>query len=214
MIRRGKEVDGGLLDGLSRACRGGAGRWHGHRGSGRGLRLLPLVGASADAAAARTRHARADPAQAGRPAGAGRRRRTAGAATGRGAAGHDAGGVGRGAGAQGERFDDVAGAHAARAAAKKKSKHAAEQGRADVKAARDGWFGRFAGVRVDQLVLVDEFGATTDMTRTHGRAPPGERVVARVPHGHWKVVSTIAAMTVKGVVASASFDAATDTELF
>jgi transposase len=83
-----------------------------------------------------------------------------------------------------------------------------------VKAARDGWFEQFADVRISQLVLIDEFGATTDMTRTHGRAPRGQRVVARVPHGHWKTVSTIAAMTVRGIVASASFDDATDTELF
>jgi transposase len=83
-----------------------------------------------------------------------------------------------------------------------------------VRAARDGWFDRFAAVRLDQLVLLDEFGATTAMQRTHGRAPPGERVVAAVPHGHWKVISTIAAMTVRGIVASASFDGATDTELF
>ena len=83
-----------------------------------------------------------------------------------------------------------------------------------MKAARATWFERFAGVRVDQLVFVDEFGAATNMQRTHGRAPPGERVVSSVPHGHWKVLSTIAAMTVDGVVASASFDGATDTELF
>jgi transposase len=67
---------------------------------------------------------------------------------------------------------------------------------------------------MDQLVFLDEFGATTTMQRTHGRAPPGERVVSKVPHGHWKVISTIAAMTVRGIEASASFDGATDTELF
>jgi transposase len=80
--------------------------------------------------------------------------------------------------------------------------------------ARDRWFKRFADVRVDQLIFLDEFGATTTMQRTHGRAPPGERVVSKVPHGHWKVISTIAAMTVRGIEASASFDGATDTELF
>jgi transposase len=83
-----------------------------------------------------------------------------------------------------------------------------------VRAARDAWFARFAGVRLDQLVFLDEFGAATNMHRTHGRAPPGERVVAAVPHGHWKVVSTIAAMTSRGVLCSASFDGATDTALF
>ena len=83
-----------------------------------------------------------------------------------------------------------------------------------MRAARDAWFGLFAGVRLDQLVFLDEFGAATNMQRTHGRAPPGERVVAAVPHGHWKVVSTIATMTSRGVLCSASFDGATDTELF
>lgn len=52
------------------------------------------------------------------------------------------------------------------------------------------------------------------MQRTHGRAAPGERVVCNVPHGHWKIISTIAAMTTQGIIASASFDGATDGELF
>jgi transposase len=83
-----------------------------------------------------------------------------------------------------------------------------------VKAARDAWFEQFAGVRVNELVFLDEFGATTTMQRTHGRAAPGERVVTKVPHGHWKMISTIAAMNIDGIVASGSFDGATDTELF
>jgi transposase len=83
-----------------------------------------------------------------------------------------------------------------------------------VRRARDAWFAQFADVRVDQLVFLDEFGATTTMQRTHGRAAPGERVVCKVPHGHWKIISTIAAMSVRGIEASASFDGATDTELF
>lgn len=83
-----------------------------------------------------------------------------------------------------------------------------------MKAARDVWFEQFADVRVNQLVFLDEFGATTTMQRTHGRAAPGERVVTKVPHGHWKMISTIAAMSVDGIVASGSFDGATDTELF
>lgn len=83
-----------------------------------------------------------------------------------------------------------------------------------MKAARDAWFERFAHVRANQLVFLDEFGATTTMQRTHGRAAPGERVVTQVPHGHWKMISTIAALNVDGIVASVSFDGATDTELF
>lgn len=83
-----------------------------------------------------------------------------------------------------------------------------------MKQARDHWFEQLVDTRVDQLVFLDEFGATTTMQRTHGRAPPGQRVVSKVPHGHWKVISTIAAMNSSGIICSASFDGATDTELF
>jgi transposase len=69
-------------------------------------------------------------------------------------------------------------------------------------------------VRLNQFVFIDEFGASTNMTRTYARAPSGQRAVCKTPHGHWKVISTIAAMTVSGVTCSASFDGATDTELF
>ena len=32
------------------------------------------------------------------------------------------------------------------------------------------------------------------MTRTHGRAPRGERLVAKVPHGHWRTLTFLAAL--------------------
>ena len=83
-----------------------------------------------------------------------------------------------------------------------------------MRARRDAWPAAVAGVRPADFVFVDEFGATTQMARAYGRAPRGERVGAQVPHGHWKVVSTVAAMTAEGMVAAASFDGATDTDLF
>jgi transposase len=69
-------------------------------------------------------------------------------------------------------------------------------------------------VRLDQLVFLDEFGATTNMTRLHGRAPRGKRLVCKVPHGHWKILSTIAALTIDGMLGCGSFDGATDTATF
>ncbi|HZN64271.1 MAG TPA: transposase, partial [Tepidisphaeraceae bacterium] len=76
--------------------------------------------------------------------------------------------------------------------------------------ARENWFAKFGGVRLDSLVFLDEFGATTDMARRRARGPRGERVVCKSPRGHWKVLSTIAAMTVNGVLGYGSFDGATD----
>ena len=69
-------------------------------------------------------------------------------------------------------------------------------------------------MKVSRLVFLDEFGATTNMTRTRARGPRGQRVVCKTPHGHWKILSTIAAMTVTGILTAASFDGATDTEAF
>jgi transposase len=80
--------------------------------------------------------------------------------------------------------------------------------------ARAGWFEQFVGVRLDQFVFLDEFGAATNMTRRYARGPRGERVVCKTPHGHWKVLSTIAAMTVHGMLGYGTFDGATDTDTF
>jgi hypothetical protein len=72
----------------------------------------------------------------------------------------------------------------AQALAQKKVIHAAEQDRLDVAERRAAWRGRQQGLDPDKLVFIDEFGANTKMTRTRGRAPIGERVVDKVPHGH------------------------------
>ena len=45
-----------------------------------------------------------------------------------------------------------------------------------------------------RLVFIDETWAKTNMTRTHGRAPRGERLVAKAPHGHWRTLTFLAAL--------------------
>lgn len=69
-------------------------------------------------------------------------------------------------------------------------------------------------MRLDRFVFLDEFGATTNMARAYARGPRGKRVVCKTPHGHWKILSTIAALTVDGMLGYGSFDGATDTETF
>jgi transposase len=76
----------------------------------------------------------------------------------------------------------------------KKSLHAAEQHRPDVAAKRERWRRHQRRIDPARLVFVDETWAKTNMTRTHGRAPRGERLVARVPHGHWKTMTFLAAL--------------------
>lgn len=101
------------------------------------------------------------------------------------------------------------------AVAKKKSLIASEQQRPDVALARANFFaGQLKDVPLNDVVVIDESYATTQFTRLRGRCPRSERLVARVPNGHWKTVTMLAAITIEGVLAAASIDAATDGEVF
>ena len=65
-----------------------------------------------------------------------------------------------------------------------------------------------ADVRADQLVFVDETWCSTNMTRLRGRAPVGQRLDAKVPHGHWKTSTLVAAMDLRGIRCSNMWDGA------
>jgi transposase len=83
----------------------------------------------------------------------------------------------------------------------KKSAHAAEQERADVKAAREAWFEGQLDLDPEKLVFIDETGATTKMARLRGRAARGERCKAAVPHGHWATTTFVAGLRLSGLMA-------------
>ena len=80
------------------------------------------------------------------------------------------------------------------ASASKKSAHAAEQDRPDVAAARTQWADNQAKLDPDRLVFIDETGTSTNMARQRGRAPRGERLIGKIPHGHWKTTTFVAGL--------------------
>jgi len=55
-------------------------------------------------------------------------------------------------------------------------------------------------------VFIDETWATTNMTRLRGRAVRGQRLVEKVPHGHWKTTTLIAALDRGGMRCSMTLD--------
>jgi transposase len=91
---------------------------------------------------------------------------------------------------------------------------ASERDRPDVKAKREGWPQTLAGVPAERLVFLDETGANTAMTRTHGRCPAGERLVFPVPAGHWKSTTFVAALRTDGLTAPTVVDGAMDRATF
>jgi len=60
------------------------------------------------------------------------------------------------------------------------------------------------------MMIPDETAATTKMTRLYGRAPQGERLVDKVPHGHWKTTTFICGLRYNGVTAPFMLDGAMD----
>ena len=63
-------------------------------------------------------------------------------------------------------------------------------------------------------MFIDETWATTNMARRHGRARRGQRLVAAVPHGHWKTTTFLAALRHDGLTAPCVFDGAINGERF
>lgn len=60
----------------------------------------------------------------------------------------------------------------------------------------------------ERLVFVDETWASTNMARRMARGPRGARVVAAVPHGHWKTSTFVAGLRADGIVAPLVLDGA------
>ena len=59
---------------------------------------------------------------------------------------------------------------------------------------RRQWQARQGRVDPSRLIFIDETWAKTNMVRTHGRCPRGQRLVDKVPHGHWKTLTFVAAL--------------------
>ena len=99
--------------------------------------------------------------------------------------------------------------------AEEKALRAAEQDRPDVAEARTAWRAELAGIDPRRLVLLDETGIDTRLTRAYGRAPRGRRATGKVPRGGWQRLTVIGALALDGgVVASVSINAATSTAVF
>src|SRR5213596_1921597 len=96
----------------------------------------------------------------------------------------------------------------------KKSLRAAEQERPDVARARRRWKRGQAMLDSTRLVFIDETAANTKMVRLSGRCPRGERLVCRVPHGHWKTITFVAALRRNRMTAPFAVDGAMSGKTF
>lgn len=83
---------------------------------------------------------------------------------------------------------------------------AAEQDRPDVAAKRRRWRSWQRFMDASRFVFLDETGTATNMARRYGRSPSEQRLVAAVPHGHWKTTTFLAGLRQTGIVAPLVLD--------
>jgi transposase len=94
----------------------------------------------------------------------------------------------------------------------KKSLHAAEQQRPDVAAACHAFIRRQPALDPERLVFLNEKSASTNMTRRLGRC--ALRLLAPVPHGHWKTTTLVAGLRTTGITAPYVLDGALNGDIF
>ena len=56
------------------------------------------------------------------------------------------------------------------------------------------------------FVFIDETGTATNLARRYGRSPSDRRLVAAVPHGHWRTTTLIAGLRQSGILAPLVLD--------
>ena len=71
---------------------------------------------------------------------------------------------------------------------------ASERDRPDVARRRRQWVRYQDRIAPERLVFIDETWTKTNMAPLRGWAPCGQRLTAKVPHGHWKTMTFLAAL--------------------
>ena len=80
--------------------------------------------------------------------------------------------------------------------------------------ARSVWKARQGLLDPARLVFIDETGTSTNMARLRGRCRRGQRLVGKVPHGHWKITTFVAALRHDAITAPFVIDEPMTGEIF
>ncbi len=91
---------------------------------------------------------------------------------------------------------------------------AAERDRPDIARKRLRWKAYQQRIAPKRLVFIDETWIKTNMAPLRGWGPRGKRLEARVPHGHWKTLTFIAALRADMIDAPWVIDGPMNGELF
>ena len=91
---------------------------------------------------------------------------------------------------------------------------AGERERPDVARRRAQWIKYQGRIDPSRLVFIDETWTKTNMAPLRGWAPRGHRLIAKVPHAHWKTNTFLAALRHDRIAAPWVLDGPIDGESF
>jgi transposase len=91
---------------------------------------------------------------------------------------------------------------------------AGERDRPDVARRRAQWAKYQDRIEPERLVFIDETWTKTNMAPLRGWAPLGQRLIGKVPHGHWKTATFLAALRHDRIEAPWLLDSPIDGETF
>jgi transposase len=83
-----------------------------------------------------------------------------------------------------------------------------------VAAARERWRSVQKLLDPDRLVFIDETATSTNMARPRGRCRRGERLIGKVPHGHWKITTFVASLKRHAITAPLVIDRPMNSAIF
>ena len=99
-------------------------------------------------------------------------------------------------------------------AAEKKSLHATERDTEANLKRREEFVAKIRSITPEHLIFLDESGVTTSMARLYARSLGGKRIHESTPGGHWKIMTILGAMSLRGMVATMTIEEATDADIF
>ena len=65
-----------------------------------------------------------------------------------------------------------------------------------------------------RLVFIDETETSSNLARPRGRCLLGQRLIGKVPHGHWKITTFVAALRCDAITATFVIDEPMNSKIF
>lgn len=80
--------------------------------------------------------------------------------------------------------------------------------------ARERWQANQGLLDPSRLIFIDETGTSTNMARLRGRCRRGQRLIGKVPHGHWKITTFVAGLRSNAITAPFVIDRPMNSAIF